>query len=622
MRISKFFILICFCQYAQADLGKYAIVDCCDLAVLSINWLTEADPNTNDVANDSDFNNDDITNLNDFNILARYWLKTPRGYNNANVLVWPGKYEYRQVDGEPALFPGKTYGFISDKFGAAGRLRTVRIKLYTDNGILPVNGIAKLKLLSGISSPFNLKADIDITAAVNLAKQQTDAHGNFDFEYDFISFNINASPGDFLAVYFPENITCVRLASSANTNSEVVYCNSGGDAVSSPLPLDYQINGHPYLMDYQVDTNDFIIFDENSGFNAGSYIDVPAFKDESQYLIFEDVYVPSGQNLKADLCSNFDDESNSVLKTIELSFRSSNRYIAFDDNVSLIHAYGGNKYNIHVWIDPRCGRIDMFYVNTSMFDIRHVSMTCRKPLNLTPRTYIRRIKIYQDYGTAASVKRIVVCRKPILAIGDSFVSTYNGDTHLNHVGKALTKDGVFSKKRYVINGGITGNRVLTSGPAAAITIRWDGYNNDLCAYRDVVATFVNGPGLNDIGLSASSTSQEIEQKAQDMAQGVINMVAGALAIGDKFGGQNNVIMCEQVPCYAYKLDDYQKYLNRKICQERFNSLLSQFAVENGIAFARVYEDMPDTYYSSDGVHPNSQGDLWIAERIALSYEEN
>jgi lysophospholipase L1-like esterase len=623
------FSLLWLCPCAavmQSNLTQDLDVNTQDLTRFLEDWLVSGYwTDDHFVTSDADFNYDGIVNNEDFSILSQEWLwvepNAPESYSNQPVTIWAGGYGYAAAYGEPVLFPGKTYGFISDRFLASGLLRRIRMRLYTDNGTSPIEGAAKLKILSGFSNPFTLRADIDITEAVNLAKQTVDSQGRFTLEYDCLPHGLTVTNSDFIAAYFPEHICFVRTTEVPCPSNEQVLCNWGGDITEAAAVLDHELCGYSYIMDFRIDSPEFIIFDNKSPIASPACIELPYYEKESQYIILENVYIPYSENLKIDLCQTFDDGDDRTLNSITLNDTISGRYIDFDGFSSNVSCNSGSRYNIHIWTDPQQGKIEVLYYNKSIVNIQHKSLTGRSPQRMVPGRCIRRLRIHQDYGTHGSVNRIVVCRKPVLAVGDSFVSGYNGKTILSNVGMALSGSNVFSENRYVINGGISGNQVLTStSSCSAIQIRWNNNDHDLCAYRDVIVTFVNGPGLNDISqIYASATAEQVTQKAHELAQAITKMATETLANGDEVGGCNSIVMCEMIPYTRYQETDFERFLKQKSCQEQLNSLLSEFATQKNIPIAQVYEDIPASY--SDGTHPTTEGSIWIAQCIAETYEE-
>jgi lysophospholipase L1-like esterase len=264
--------------------------------------------------------------------------------------------------------------------------------------------------------------------------------------------------------------------------------------------------------------------------------------------------------------------------------------------------------------------MDVLYYNSALFNIRHISVTGRHPLRFRPGTIARRLRFYQETGSGVSLQRIVVCRRPIIAFGDSFVAGYAGGPILANVGRALATQHLFTRDQYVINAGISGNPVLVSVEAStAARLRWNSSRHDLCAYHDVVVLFVNGPGLNDVAcITALNTPEQVSARAGELASAITQMAQEAFTDGDEVGGRNLPVMCELIPYTAYRESDYNRYLNQKNCIEELNFLLGQFAAANGIPFVQVYDEMPEAY--SDGTHPTAQGSTWIAERIVQAYE--
>jgi lysophospholipase L1-like esterase len=299
----------------------------------------------------------------------------------------------------------------------------------------------------------------------------------------------------------------------------------------------------------------------------------------------------------------------------------------------------GDKFTLHIWTDPVNDLIEVVFINYgvgqgpsgNVVDIQHISLMDRSPIALADFP-LRRIS-FTNTGTNATIESVVSCRKPVLAIGDSFVGTYSPPAQLTRVGAVL--GAAFTETRYVINGGIAGNAVSRSSPGndTSIRERWNAGqedlegvepDQDLVAFRDVVCVFVNGPGLNDIipRIDENSTENDINALAGRVSGDIERMA------GDSIGRMlvtlndivsNDTVLCEQIP-YAVA---GAGLVNEKAAQAKINTDIKAMSNSLQIPIALVHDNYAaNGGYSDSGTHPDVAGTAYIADQIADAYENN
>ena len=475
-----------------------------------------------------------------------------------------------------------------------------------------------------------LVKDIDILATVKKLLIAASPMSSFIFEKDLSQYNIDVQQGDFVAFYFNNDVMPVGT-SDLYDRAELVYSENLYDQGFEPgdsVSLEKTLTNKAPLADYIIETNEYIVYDSNQSFYDGDIVQIPFYSEQGQYIILEDVYVKNDEIFNISL--NFTDSQGLDTDAETLVLNLINETFSLKNNGNSMFLtetyYQDIKLTIHIWIDPVLGKMDVLYVNYHLgqggggaSDIRHISITWRNTATILPNTIIRRIMFTNTFGSSASVKRVIVCRKPILAVGDSYVSAFsqqNGSyeykTVLNHVGERLSD--AFNEKRYVINGGRTGNALIGSGNT--ISARWNSFGQDLCAYHDVIVVPVNGPGLNNLSV-LKSHPEELNDLVSGLAEAISKIVDEAQSFGDNLGGWNDVIMAEMIP-FGQAADVCEE---ERLAQILLNNKLARIAYIAGVPLVETYDDYPAEFYYSAGIHPNLDGDLWLAERTAQSYQQ-
>ncbi len=415
-----------------------------------------------------------------------------------------------------------------------------------------------------------------------------------------------------------------------NTAVTKVYTN-GTDLPAVGVAVDSPIDRTNVSMLFIASTDtvtgsSYLPYENDTGWDdASATIPVPFFEDVGQYFIFEDVNCPEGESVVLGLYT-----ANSLVKAVTIDGTA--HTISDGTNTKDLHATEDitQKFNVLVWVSPdgTDSEIQINYVNYAfgqggqgVADTAHFALS-RTPLddvsNLTASP-ITRVKLTLTTG---SVGKISLARKPVLAVGDSFVcsSTQSGGKWvLAHVGAELAE--AFDEERYVINGGISGNKLLNDSSSAhtACLKRWDSATGDMCSYRDVLVVFVNGPGLNDIA-SIVNTKAEQKEYIAGLSGGLALMVRQALSSADMYGGTNEVVMCEMIP---YTSGTYANIYNAAVIRE-YNKMMQKISFLCDVPLARMNKYSLG-YVEADPMdytHPPADGDAWIAGKIADSYELN
>jgi hypothetical protein len=416
--------------------------------------------------------------------------------------------------------------------------------------------------------------------------------------------------------------------------------NITGFSATASEQLDLEASGYTNLNVLYDDTNG------NNGWKASATaITIPFYTDANQYIVFKEVFVPNGQDLSIALnYTNTTTGASAAAKTITMSFDGgANDHKITMDGFTTSQSLAGqdaNYFDLHVWIDPTADKVDMLYVNNTTGqgpqqggvyngvayykDIKHISYTNRLMTTIADAN-IRSISLSQARGTGAKIERIVVCRKPIVLIGDSYTSSWYAypsasdpcRTMLAGVGVYLDDSNRFTQPHYVINGGVTGNSVSASsnGFDTAMITRFDDpcTHQDLIAYRDTI--YVLGCGINDVTkyIGETGTAADAYASAQIIAGATMDMI-GKMKRGN-YGGSRDVIYYEQVP---YGLGT--NLTNKNLCMKMLYKIMKYNCYYLQVPYVETYTKIPSGYYEAAGVHPLSDGYDWIARQIAQVYE--
>lgn len=407
-----------------------------------------------------------------------------------------------------------------------------------------------------------------------------------------------------------------------------------------------ELNTSP-IMEFSIQTNEYMPWNDNnrgSGFDNGDDINLPAFADQPYYIIMEGVNVPDGSDLAlkfkyiaataADTVLGINTGGGPEITGCELIFDSDGSDAANDETITIddfnstkaLTGQDGEKLNLQFWIDPVNDKMELIYYNKETGqgptggdrDIQHISITDRSPVTITD-TIIRRLSVTSAGAGQATIDRIVVCRKPILTLYDSFVSmSSGGKIVLGRIGDKLDDPGVFTQQRYGICGGIPVNRIITDNIVTAAKTRWNDANNDqdLVGYRDVIVCVVVGAANNFSAIISDATAQ---QKAAHVLGEVGVVVGEALDASDALGGANECIIVGPLGAPPDTVTSYRQ----EFCQ-RLNQGLRTLAYAANTPFVDNYGPHKvgvfTDFAASDNVHPSTSACTTIAEKIVDAYE--
>jgi len=548
-------------------------------------------------------------------------------YDSTPVPVVSAGYGLANVNGKVVTGYGFTYADPGHPFTCGGLLSRVYIRLY-DSGT--DTGIFKIKVLRGSSSPYTLVGEINaLTHILAWQAATTNAtRANYDTSatYGGVTLNVEAAgievkAGDFLGFTTGSNPS-VAFVFLEEVGNNLIRGTGDTTALSNTTYANMAL-----LMNGTVKTKEYVIYDEAGTFGDGSQFEIPAFINQNYYVIV-DHKTPDEDDLQ--IVGKY---MKSTDATIATAWTLNHSYDGAGDDDDKLALFAGSDFSdtysqsvtgqesdvitTYIRHNVSNGKLDSIFVNyengqgLSDSDIKHVLLNTSGSVDLSLNIAgnpIRRLTIASG-GSAgdAQATRIVVCRKPILALGDSFCSAYSGGkTSLAHVANRMKTD--FSENRYVINGGITGNKVLTDYTThTALFNRWN--NSGLSAYKDIVAVFVNGPGLNDVaqGVSSVTTDEDCYTLAGLLASTVLRMASQARQAG------NDVILCGQM---AYAAHAGVELIKEQKTQKRFNDLIKAGVYTLSVPYVDSWN------VDSDGTHPTVDGDKDYAKRIGRAYENN
>ena len=558
-------------------------------------------------------------------------------YNPSPVDVWAGGYGYAAIEGS-AAGQSATWVDLGNPIKCSGKLTRIRTRLYK---ISSYPTVFKFKLFSGSPGNLTLQQTIDVTSHIQAdLAGVSDAH-RFEYDtsatygsttFDLAALNIQVQAGWYIGIY------------GNNDSVAYVFNNNEGGVIHAiygdNTPTGSWTMPNPMELEAEVQTNEYILFDDtnsSSGWHGGDpNIRLPFYKNDAQYIILQDVNVIDNDYMRINFIYNNASGARTTLFSMDVNYINNVDRLQIGNTSASIAQQENTKFTFGIWFDPNTDKYEVMFVNylrgqgpLGMLDIKHISLTHRQPISSAGKDLaiypIRQINL----EGGGKIGRIVVCRKPVLAVGDSFVSAYTSyyvGTVLRNVGDKLDDPGIFSQQRYVINGGISGNCVLRNGTyMTAIKDRWNkaDVNEDMCAYRDVVVVFVNGPGLNDVAvndassnISDTSSDADIRALATRISGTVANMAGEAQYDFDALGGKNDVILCEMIPYLAHT---GAEYINENRAIQHINGYLRKTALNLNVPLALV-GNLDPSYISADGTHPTDAGSAFIAQQIASAYE--
>ena len=367
---------------------------------------------------------------------------------------------------------------------------------------------------------------------------------------------------------------------------------------------------------------------------------IPSWETTSNpfYIIMEDVVIPDGELLQINIHRRTSNMTSFPPVIFQMNYVAGGddekaTKDAFVTSQSLADVQAGNqstdKFDILIWMKAGADadNAEVFYVNKTEGQngnadaaIKHISLTEGVPFNAVGLSVdpIKRLELLStNNASPATVGSLIVCRIPVLALGNSFVGEYDTVAKLDYVGEVL--GAAFTEERYIINSGIAGAETKTSSIAGStVHTRW--FVNDIDAalaptaalnglkhFDDIIICLVNGPSINDIAAISGSDEQT---ELSDIIKTLARTVKDSLETG------NDVIMTEIIP-HPTITPAERTGLNK------VNFALKMMAWNMSIPFAEVHDIyLLNGGYDGTGTHPDTAGSNWLAGRYAEVYENN
>ncbi len=546
---------------------------------------------------------------------------------------------------------------------------------------------AKLKIgyFDGTGTTYDklkLRSDTDITNLVHDAViDVVPASKRINFSIDVSSLGIEIQEGDVLGCCIetdtdtatdPEAAPCYLVCDYSTTGGGTgliagnSYDGDLGTTVDDYIytgTVNSDIDDKIFFIGAKIQTTDKILYELDSVNMSGLNFIPTLDYDESYHIFLEGVTVPLGEKLEISIKSLPGGDSaygdgHLVKYVIDYSggagtgTLSSYRGLTASPPATHVQSIADNEIldiDLFKHADGDSGTrgFSCMYVNyhecqgpQGITDPKHILLGDETNLtikysNLT--SVGKLVEINNSSAATASIDKLVVAKKPVVVVGDSFTSTFrttspDSGAKLNHVGHAI--GNAFTERRYVVNGGRTGSAVLidSTGACTSIKDRYDSDHGFIWLYQDCIIVFVNGPGLNDI---AAILDNDLSPRPEELASrvfGAISMMAGK-AMFTKVVGQsdamkhsNDVVLCGTIPYPKYSIEGVDQDIDRFNLQEealtKLNYSLAELSTIHKIPFVDCW-DFPISLYQSDWTHPSTpDGDNWIANKIATAYENN
>lgn len=508
-------------------------------------------------------------------------------YSASPVNVNCGGYgnPFTDTTASPVRDTGKTICVPAYRFGVAGTLTDVKMRFYHDLTGASCT-VFKLYILSGTPGAFVAKHEITSSGDISLVDQLNAASvGRQYFTVDISTLSQEVEADEFLGAYFDGAFYTVKN----DGNGQTSIFSGDGDTMAMTTRVKSDL-----LWQTVVSTSEFILYDRygdgetdsDGGWRGSCIVPIDTPDTGSYYVILEGTQVPDGESLSISLEYTDAGGVNSTEKTYKIDYSGGPRDgMIYGDPVNgitkmqSVAGQEGDKIDYYIFVDPVHWAQNILFCNFTDGqgfygdkDTRHISLMGRETGSFTASSKIRRLRLTNSGGNA-SVGRIVVARKPIVVVGDSFTSGYikgtcvrislgtdykyynavdnhvsssggtvasdfakdlvaghwiettsttttdwaqgttyiGGHTILSNVGAKLAEAGVFSQRRYVINGGISGNGLTFDNTndnfsTTANRVRWKSSGS-----------YVMAPDGKYYEATASHTSTKLGTEADDFA---------------------------------------------------------------------------------------------------------
>lgn len=571
---------------------------------------------------------------------------TVRGSNLADTTVSVGLHGYTTSADITAV--GRTYVDTDRPVLTAGKLSRIKMRHFS-------NVDATLVLLSvvrGAASPFAMVAVYDITADINLATLAESPRFDYDTAVDYGNGvldlgDVDILVGDKIAMYTEgANGIFIGLESTSGQGSLYEVANElDGTIGVSDVTVSNAAATTSMVADIYVTTSESILFDDSVQKVAGDDIYIPVPETDTYAVIFEGVSVPDTESLEistfvVNTSNGADLADNNIF--IDMSQAPGLDVFALRDDgdvvlgSSLVTLIAGDLYTVILTANPgdtgplvKGERVNYVnYVNgqgpvdssADSADIANVSLTAWDWGTRSGSGRLRKFSLVNAGGNA-TIERVVVARRSVVVVGDSFTSKHTPPTQLSGAAEKLAEPGRWSEDRYVINGGITGNGNNFDGSdATSIPHRFDSFGLDLWTMNNSTYIFVNGPGINDIVVAAlrPTTTAEAKSIGEGLGWNVAKMASRVLTDG------SNVVLneCCFIEAGFVTTGDID-LMNEAV--RVFNETLATVSFELQIPIAKTASTIlanADAFYGADHLHLTSAGYDFMADAIVTACENN
>lgn len=568
-------------------------------------------------------------------------------YDNTPVEVVAGGSGYAATTvGGNAFYSGSTVLDGKNIILTSGLVSRLHIRLNHVSGGDCTAAIFKIIRMSIPGDPTSTGTEIgriDLTDHVNAARPGGAVRFEYDSDTDYggetvdvEAAGIQAQAGDYICWFFAGgDLTVVPYLYKVNVGSATSNYKVTGD-LATGFALDSSTEDRFPYQDVYVKTAEKLLLANSTGFVKDDIVVLPSYTDQNYYIMFEGV-AGVGANETVEFTFQYLNTTETYTdlgavitlteSTDTVGFVASGQSTATGTHGGIT----GGTFDIHFWIDPVNDDVMMFITDKSYNVAMQNMSTCLKRQRATTDIEkLRQVEITQSAGTAVTVAKISVCRRPIVIVGDSYTAAEGPNHQLNNIGAYLDDVGTFTEQRYVINAGETGSQVLhpTNGMLKrfqSIDIAVAGLPSfDASGYRDAIYVFVCG--LNDINAETftGTTAATANAMGWQLAGGIMQMWGGARrgdagseSSGLLWGGINDVIFAEQPPIIVANIAGAETQCNQALraCYD----VLETVAPAMGIYYVPVFDEV-DTSLLAGDIHMTTAGYEYVGDRIVSFYE--
>jgi hypothetical protein len=522
---------------------------------------------------------------------------------------------------------------------------------------------AKIKVFRLDGSDYDLVGECTVTAHVKAAAvaagtgaarftydtSATYSGVSLTFDDDATGLPIEIQAGDFIG-WFSDALVYVGVTTNTGYNCRYETDVVKNDITTTMVAADAEtLADRSFTASLIVSTEENILFNSDGGgdgFVKNEVIHVPGFSTEPFYVIFEGVSVANGEDAK--ITASYINASNAIASDVyihvDMTQAAGADILKECDKAATVYGsktitYAtGDKYTISCCIYPNflvglygIQSLAVNYVNGQGLISSALDSADTAHFNIGGNAFnigtfkgdtnIWRWTLTQVTGDAATIDRIIVVRKPVIAIGDSFCSSKSAGNPVVKARVSTLLDDYWSSDNYVINGGTQGIPLVhylptMVNPAIASQFYSIGYAVGTYPYARYI--FVDGPCINDIATAAfTPTSNASAITLGKTAAHAVGYMAG-------LAKRNNCEVVLSEVCYLEAGHALQNAYT-DLAVKTFNTYAKNEAALLGIPFA-IYADRikadGDTYYNADHIHLSNDGDALLATSIVSAFENN